>query len=342
MRYLILGDLHYGEQGDSEKHNQRTNDMLLWCVDRFKGKVDRVIQLGDWYHNRSKVNLQTLDYGIKGAKILSDSFGRDNVLVLVGNHDLYNKSTSDITSLRSIESYVTLVEKNTIIDGNMFAPWIITEDQWNEVVEAGAESPYLFAHLELSGFLMNDHYEMEHGFSHKELRDYTKVFTGHYHSHQERDNIIYTGIPFPVSMNEANRDTGVWILDTDSGDYEMVPYDKVKVLSVPYDQVEEAIEGADPEHTTIRVEFPDDLEDETLITEVSDILNEMNFSGVKVKYKGNKAKKLLDMEVDEIEEVENIDAAVLNFISTSKEVEGIDKTMLSSIYEEAKNMEDSQ
>lgn len=342
MRIGIIGDTHFGDRGDSEKHNQQLIDMLEWYVEEFKDKVDIVIQVGDWFHNRSKIQTPTLEYAIKGAKILSDGFGRDNVFMLIGNHDLYHKNRLDVTSLRVIDPYVTIISENTRIDDLMLAPWIVTNDQWNEVVEESKNAKYLFAHLELSGFLMNDHYMMENGFSHKELRDYERVFTGHYHSYQEKDNIVYVGTPIPMSMNEANRDMGVWLLDTDTGDYAMVVYDRVKVVSIPYDDFESHLDKLDPSNTSIRIEFPDDLDDETLITEASTRLEEMNFSDVKIKYKGNKAKKLLDMEVDDIEEVENIDMRVKTFINDSHEVESINKELLNEIYDEAIDMDETQ
>jgi len=341
MRCLIMGDTHFGEKGDSEKHNQQLIDMIRWVVDEFSGSVDMVIQVGDWFHNRSKTHTTTLEYAIQGAKLLSEGFGRDNVVFIVGNHDIPFKTRLDVTSLRSIEPYVTIYATTTKIDNMVFAPWIITEEQWDEVCDLGKNADYLFAHLELNGFLMNDHYRMEHGHSHKELKKYSRVFTGHYHSYQEKDNVVYTGTPIPMSMNEANRDMGVWVLDTDTGDYAMVMYDKVKMVSLSYEDIDD-VKNYDPANTTIRIEFPDDLDDETKITDVSSILEDLNFSEVKIRYKGNKAKKLLDVEVDDIEEVENIDSVVKTFITDSTEIESIDKTILYDLYQQAIEMEPPQ
>lgn len=334
MKLLLIGDTHHGEQGDSEKYNQQLIEFYEWVIENFSGKVDKVVQLGDFFHNRSKIQINTMEYGVRGAKLLGDEFGKDNVLFLTGNHDLFYSDRLDVTSLRAIEPYVTLVNKGMSLGNCWLAPWIIDDVQWDETCNMGETHDYLLAHLELRGFKMNDHYVMEHGQSHKELRDYTKVFTGHYHSYQESDNIIYAGTPLPITFNEANEDHGVWVLDTETGDYEFFVYDKVKVLSVPYDQLQ-FIADCDPENTKIRVEFPDDLEDENIITEISDILSEFNFTESKMKYKGNKAKKLLEQEADPVDEVENIDGNVLSFIKTSKKVESIDKDLLDELYQEA-------
>lgn len=336
MKLLIFGDLHLGIKSDSPKHNQQILDFIDHVCDEYAGKVDSVVQLGDWYDHRSKIQIATLNRGIEGSKRLADTFGKDNVYVLVGNHDCYRRDSLDDNSLITIEPYVTVVNSPLSIDNCYMIPWIVSEEDWVNCVKQGENHDYLFAHLELSSFYMNDHYVMEHGQSGKELRDYTKVFTGHYHSYQEQKNVVYTGTPIPMSQNEANKDMGYVLLDTTTGEWSFEVYDKVQVVSIPYTQLDDVIDTLDPENTSIRVEFPDDLENEDEIGEVIDRLNELSFSDIKTKYKGNKAQKLMETEVDDIEEVENIDKVVVNFIKTSSSVEGIDSAMLESLYSEAK------
>lgn len=342
MKILLLGDIHMGMTNDSPKHNQRILDFIDHVCKEHAGKVDAVVQLGDWYDHRSRIGITTLNRGIEGAKKLSETFGKDNVYVLVGNHDCFLRTSLEDNSLVTIEPYVTIVDRPLSMDNCYMIPWIVSDEEWQNCVMQSNTHDYLFGHLELSSFYMNDHHVMEHGFSPKELRGYKKVFSGHYHSFQEKDNIIYTGTPIPMSQNEANRDMGYMMLDTETGEYHFIVYDKVKVVSVPYHQLEEIIDTLDPENTSIRVEFPDDLEDETAITDVSEVLMEMNFSDVKVKYKGNKAKRLLGVDVEQVEEVENIDANVIQFIKNATLVEGIDASVLESLYLEAKSKETSE
>lgn len=338
MKIIVIGDLHYGMKNDSPKHNQQVSEFLEHIVATHKGDADKVIQLGDWFDNRSKIHLSTLNRGIEGAQILSEAFGKDNVYVCTGNHDMAYRDSYRDSSLTAIEHLVTVAyEPASPAPSCYITPWIVTDEDWDHCVAGADEYKYLFAHLELSSFYMNDHHRMESGQSPKELRGYEMVFTGHYHSYQAQGNILYTGTPIPMSQNEANRDMGYVVLDTETGEWEFVVYDKVRVISIPYDQVEDIIDDIDPENTSIRVEFPDDLEDETMISEVVDALSEMNFSDVKTLYKGNKAQKLLEMEIDDVEEVENIDGVVIGFIRSSSMVEGIDPIMLESLYNEAKD-----
>ena len=56
---------------------------------------------------------------------------------------------------------------------------------------------------------------------------------------------------------------------------------------------------------------------------------------MKIKYRGAKAKQLIEADISDVEFVENIDAAVLGFIENSSEVEGVDKETLKLLYNEA-------
>lgn len=335
-KILIIGDCHFGERGDSQKFNEHILTFLRWAVSEAESNgVEKVIQLGDWFHHRQKINVLTLSYGISGAKILSDSFGKENVFVLAGNHDLPYLERLDVTSLASIESYVTVIgEPTTILENCLATPWIASGEQWDHVINESDNHRFLFAHLELNGFMVNDKYVMEHGFSHKELKGYEAVITGHYHSQQVKDNILYVGTPYPITMNEANESHGVYIMDTESGELEFLEYEGITVVSIPYTDIDK-IDQYDPSSTSIRIEFPDDLEDESLVEEAKELLLSKNFEEVKIKYRGAKAKQLIEADVSDVEFVENIDAAVLGFIESSSEVSGVDKNTLKMLYTEA-------
>lgn len=336
---LVIGDLHFGEKGNSEKFNKQLLDFLRWVVENFKDKVDTVVQLGDFFHHRKKIQLDTLNYGIEGAKILGDAFGKENVFVLAGNHDLFYLNRLDVSSIAAIAPYVTVVDSLTPVgkdQNTIMCPWIATQEAWDDLISISDQYKFCLGHFELNGFFMNESYKMEHGFSPNGLKKFDKVISGHYHSPQEDKNIVYIGTPLPITMSEANEDHGVGILDTETGELEFIEYSKVKVISVPFDQLEDIIDSLDPENTTIRVEFPDDLEDETVITDVREVLESLKFSDTKVKYTGKKAQQILSSEVEDIGEIDNIDEAVLSFIKNSTEVSGVDKELLVNLYLEAK------
>jgi len=330
-KYIVVGDLHFGERGDSQKLSGQLIELLDWVCE-FKD-VDGVIQLGDWFHHRTKLKLDTLNYGIDGAILLMERFGKENVHVLIGNHDAHYHDTLEITSLSAIRPYVNVIDSPTPLNGNcLLVPWITDGQMWDEVVSMSDDFDHCFGHFELNSFKVNEAYTMEHGYSPKGLKKFKTVLSGHYHSYQKKDNIVYLGTPIPITQNESNESHGVFVFDTETGDLEFHEYDKVKVVSIPYTEIE-SLDGLDPENTSIRIEFPDDLEDETLISDVQEWLSEHHFTDTKIKYRGSKVKELLDgVDEDDITEVENIDEVVLKYITSATTVNGIDNQRLEKYY----------
>lgn len=329
MKLLLIGDIHYGEHGNSEKYNQQVNNFMDWVCEKFVGTVDKTVQLGDWFHHRNQVNVSTLGYGIAGAKKLANAFGKENTFVLSGNHDLYYLDRLDVSSLAAIEAYVTVIDDFLKIDNVLLTPWIASDEMWSDLVEKSDECDHILGHFEFNTFKMNEHYEMTSGRSHKELGRCKRVISGHYHTKQEKDNVVYTGTPYPISFSEANQPHGVFVLDTETGDLEFFEYDVIKVLSIPYDQID-TIKGLDVGNTRVRLEFPSDLEDEGIIAEMMDHLVELGFEGSKTKYKGKKLERLLE-NVVEVTDIEDIDSNIIRAIREI-DVEGINKEMLESLY----------
>lgn len=331
MKLLLIGDVHYGEHGNSQKYNQQVDVFMDW-VCTFSGKVDEVVQLGDWFDQRNQVNVSTLGYGIVGAKKLADAFGKENVSVLSGNHDLYYLDRLDVSSLAAIEAYVTVIDDFKAIDNVLLTPWIASDSMWNDLVDKSVDYEYVLGHFEFNTFKMNAAYEMTSGRSHKELNALKRIVSGHYHSKQEKDNVVYTGTPYPISFSEANQPHGVFILDTETNELEFYEYDVIKVLSIPYNQIV-LLKDLDVKNTRVRLEFPSNLEDESIIGEMMNQLVELGFEGSKTKYKGKKLERLLENTV-EVSDIEDIDSNIIRAIRDI-DVEGIDKNMLEYLYNKA-------
>ena len=336
MKLLMIGDLHYGEHGNSQKYNEQVNTFMDWICDTFGTKVEKVIQMGDWYHQRNQVNVSTLGYGIAGAKKLSKAFGKENVHVLSGNHDLYYLDRLDVSSLSAIDAYVTVVDEFVDIGNVLLTPWIASDGMWESLVAKSRDYDYILGHFEFNTFKMNDAYEMVSGRSHKELYECRRIISGHYHSYQEKDNVTYTGTPYPISFSEANQQHGVFVLDTDTDVVVFYEYDVIKVVSIPYDQID-TIKELDRTNTRVRLEFPSDLEDENIIGELIGKLTEMGFEGSKSKYKGKKLERLLENSV-EVTDIEDIDSNIINAI-TQITCDGINVVVLESVYKKAMEMQ---
>ena len=333
MLLMFIGDMHYGEKGNSIKHNQQLIEFSEWAVQLAQeAQVDRIIQAGDYFHTRHELNTETLTMGLRGAEVLSSS--EIPVDCLLGNHDLHYLTRLDISSVNALKKTLNVIDKITVIGGVVITPWIVDEEMWQQLIEYSSTHDYCVGHFEFNGFKVNDGYEMEHGLSHKALKMFVRVVSGHYHSQQTKDNVTYLGTPIPITMNEANEDHGVWLLDTETNEMEFIPYEKVKVLSIPFHRVDEYL-YLDPKNTSIRIEFPSDLEDETVISETTKRFIERGFTEVKTKYETTRVKKILEEAEVKVEHVDNIDDVVVKHLKSAPKVAGVQNSLMEKLYRQA-------
>src|SRR5574343_1810710 len=94
-RATVFTDIHLGLRNNLVQHNEICVEYIEWMIEKSKNfNSDTVIFLGDFFHNRSSLNVNTLSYGIKIIKMLSLNF--KNVYMIVGNHDLYFRDRRDV------------------------------------------------------------------------------------------------------------------------------------------------------------------------------------------------------------------------------------------------------
>lgn len=210
----IFTDLHVGLKGNSLIHNNDCEEFIDWFVNKAKQEnCETCLFLGDWHHHRASINIHSLSYSIKLLEKLNNNF--DRVFIIPGNHDLYYRDRRDIHSIE----WATHLPNITIVndwfkEGDVvIAPWLVGDDFKKLTKDSGK---YLFSHLELPNFYMNAMVLMpEHG----ELKDtdvtgFEKVFSGHFHKRQARNNIWYIGNAFPHNYADAGDDQrGMMVLE---------------------------------------------------------------------------------------------------------------------------------
>ena len=199
-------DIHFGLKSNSSTHLRDCEEFVDWFIaEAQKEGCETCIFLGDWSHNRTSLNLFTLDSSLRCLEKLGAAF--DQFFWFPGNHDLFYKDKRDIHSSafgRHIPG-VTVVESVTTIDDVTLVPWLVG-DEWKDISKV--KSKYMFGHFELPLFYMNAMVQMpDHGelqASHFKHQDY--VFSGHFHKRQQRDKIVYMGNAFPHNFADAGDD----------------------------------------------------------------------------------------------------------------------------------------
>lgn len=239
-KVAMFTDIHWGVRGNSVQHNLDNLDYLDWFISSLPSDLTHIAFLGDWFENRSAVNVQTLSMSANGIAKL-DKLGVP-IMFITGNHDLYKRNTRDIHSLTIFGNVknVTLVEEPVSLNGEqLFLPYIF-DHEYAALVDVINEHSSAYGHFEFNGFVLTGHSTlMEHGQDHRLINKPKKVFTGHFHKRQVRDNIVYIGNTFPTNYGDAGdkaRGMALYDVEADKVEFKDWPdcptFSKVKLSDV--------------------------------------------------------------------------------------------------------------
>lgn len=207
-------DIHYGLKSNSLQHNQDCVNFVDWFIAKAKKEnCETCFFLGDWNHHRATINIHTLQFGLQSLEKLSKNF--EQIFFIPGNHDLYYRDRRDIHSVEWAKHLpnITIVNDFLKIDDVVIAPWLV-QDDYKKLKKMSGK--YMFGHLELPHFYMNAMISMpDHGeINEQHLVGFEKVFSGHFHKRQTRNNIWYIGNTFPHNYADAGDDArGMMILE---------------------------------------------------------------------------------------------------------------------------------
>lgn len=199
----VFGDIHFGEKGNSELYNLDCIQYLEWFIQvAHNNQCETCIFLGDYHHNRTVMNLRTMNYAVQGLELLSQNF--DKIIFILGNHDLFFKDKRNIHSIpwgKHIPN-ITLVQHPIVMGNTVLCPWLVGEE-WKSLTSL--KGRYTFGHFELPSFLMNASVRMpDHGgLQINNLRASEYVFSGHFHKRQYNQNVHYIGNAFPHNYSDA-------------------------------------------------------------------------------------------------------------------------------------------
>jgi DNA repair exonuclease SbcCD nuclease subunit len=221
---LIFNDIHFGRKDNSIIHNQDCERYIDWIIDYIKkdSTIDNIIFQGDWHEHRNSINGLTLEYSYNCAKKLNSL----NIPIFfdIGNHDLYyrnNRNTYTTQIFESLENFNIIDKithaKNLGKDGALIVPFLF-ENEYSKLIEYVNKIPVFFGHFEFKGFVITgDTIEKEHGPDHKDLKNVRRIFSGHFHKRQIKDNVIYVGSTFPMDFSDVNdNDRGFALYDFDN------------------------------------------------------------------------------------------------------------------------------
>lgn len=113
---LIFTDLHIGLKNDSLSRLSIINKVILELITAInKNDVKNIIFLGDLFHSRSFLNVNTINVALEIVRTLASAISGKFVLI-VGNHDIYYKSKTDVNSVKIFESIPNVVIVDTKLE----------------------------------------------------------------------------------------------------------------------------------------------------------------------------------------------------------------------------------
>lgn len=326
---VVCSDIHYGLRNNSRDHNSTCENFIKWMIEQSEdNKIKTCIFAGDWHHIRSAINVSTLNYSVSGLKLLNSYF--DNVIFLIGNHDVFYRDKIEIHSLPYIEQFpnIHLIEQITEIDSVAFVPWLVGDD-WKRIQTI--KSPYMFGHFELPSFKMNATVEMpDHGQLNKDhFANQKQVFSGHFHKRQNKGIIWYIGNCFPHDYSDAwDDERGIMIWEPGSTPTFNAFPDAPKYRTLTLSQVLTDPSKYIDSRTHARITI-----DVNINYEEADFIKEMFETELNAKNIHLITKSLDELEVNDSTEInfESVDTIVISHLQ-SIESNTIDQQELIKIY----------
>jgi calcineurin-like phosphoesterase family protein len=229
MKVYMITDTHFGIYLNNldKWMNMMESTFYNYVIPYLKENAkpgDILIHLGDLFDNRTSLPIIIINKVEKILKEISDILP---LHIMVGNHDLWNKGSNEVNSVRMfsyMNKNISVYESTTTIEVNnqklVLMPWV--EKRLDMIKELGSNpGDYLFCHSDLNGCRMHlnsvahrnaDKIDVEN------FGGYKDVFSGHIHITQQNKNFRFIGSLYQMDRNDTGDQKGITILDLNTGE----------------------------------------------------------------------------------------------------------------------------
>ena len=225
MKVAIITDQHFGARKNSKLFHdffgKFYEEVFFPYLDA--NGITVCIDMGDTFDNRTGINYSALRWAKDNYFQLLCDRGI-SLYTVVGNHTAYYKNTNRVNAcellLREYDNIHVVTEYEELKVGGLdiaFVPWVNKEnkeDTYKKIKKSKCR--VVMGHLELNGFLANQHHVMEHGQDKGIYERFERVYSGHYHHRNSQGNIHYLGNPYEIYWNDCGDVRGFHIFDTET------------------------------------------------------------------------------------------------------------------------------
>lgn len=228
-KVIMIGDVHYGVHASSlewvENIDSYFYQFFIPLLKKEKTDNSCLIILGDYFDNRQNLDINVMNSAIDVIKELASLMP---VYMIIGNHDIYRKSTLETNSLRCIENIpnVHTIDETGIWEIKMANNEKITMISWvgdylNEtklINKYKTNSRFILMHTEVCGMKYDNGRDITEGAVVKLSKCRCKVYSGHIHKRQESKPVTYIGSPYHLDRKDIGNQKGVYILYTEGNE----------------------------------------------------------------------------------------------------------------------------
>ena len=187
-----------------------------------KEGIDNIVFLGDFFHNRSTISVDTLNVTSR----FLDKFKNFTLHMILGNHDLYYDKIYDVSAVNIFDGYPNIRVYKTPTHVKFGSLDTLMCGWGYDPLQDSAD--VLFTHAEINVFKFNK----KLGACNSDLKcsdlldRYNTVFSGHFHLRQikeyERGVVRYVGNPFQMDYSDEGTPKGFDIWDTETNECEFI------------------------------------------------------------------------------------------------------------------------
>lgn len=257
MKIFIISDTHFGVRNSSKEWLKL---MVEWWDKKFVETIknnytpgDYVLHLGDLFDIRPHTD-ELVRHTVKN---LIKKFVYDfpvNFYIMAGNHDVYYKSTNEVSSLDSLEGITSEYKEFKIVKEPLdiikddikisLVPWESNiEKLENNILKAKGD--YLFLHTDINEMRYGKEKNriIENGINRKLLDNFKKIFSGHIHWRSKKGKVEYVGSPYELNKSDIGNEKYITILNLEDGSTEYVLNDYSPKFKIINYENEESFKG---------------------------------------------------------------------------------------------------
>jgi hypothetical protein len=232
MKLLLLSDVHFGVKKNSEFFIDVTRNFFSEIITPTikQENISQLWILGDMFDDKIITNNLIQNVALTTIRKLLTDYPSLEIKIVIGNHDIYYKSSLKVTSLKAFEKInkrleviKTVNEYN--IDGCKIVavPWLIHgSENWisfKQIVTTYEETnkqthDFCFGHFPINGFEKIKGVLEQDGLSQDLFKPFGKVYSGHFHIRNKINNIQFLGSPYEITWNDFGTPKGITIIDT--------------------------------------------------------------------------------------------------------------------------------